>query len=514
MIGPLGVVDGGKLRDLSNDYTFVYGNTNVSFVNTNVSWDLSDKYSRIVRFTNTTDFIIDTTYATSGFSKNPNGMLITSGDKLYVCGAIDMKYGGIVTNGLIRLDSGGTIDNTFNIGTGFNNDVYSMDVDVNGKLVLGGSFTTFKGQAFNRLVRLNDDGTLDTTFNSFGTGFGSSAVRVVKADNQGGIYVGGDFTTLNGGSRKKFTKLNNNGSSDTTFNTTFGNTLNGTVYAMHIDAIDGSIIIQGGISSWNSFSCSVLTTIQGVGRCHIFKVSSGGTINTTFGAHQNCAYCVKVHQNVSTSNANFMVLDNGNIIQSNYPVIFLLDKITGYPIKANWGSSRSIVNQSNSEGTTDTIFSRSNNDISKLNYDTFDYEPVDIFTNKLSYMVNMVIDSQNKLITTGNFITPFTQDSIVKLDTVTGERDMTFKNDFINLFGAPINVSSMVINPSGDIEIGGQLDAYGDAPINGGNLVTRYDKLTINSVNKPFVLDRGYLSTVKRVIKRNNEDTGCVQVGK
>jgi hypothetical protein len=39
-----------------------------------------------------------------------------------------------------------------------------------GKIVLGGRFTTFNTYSFNRIVRLNSDGSIDSSF-SVGSGF-------------------------------------------------------------------------------------------------------------------------------------------------------------------------------------------------------------------------------------------------------------------------------------------------------------------------------------------------------
>ena len=52
---------------------------------------------------------------------------------------------------------------------GFNPDangfVYSIVVQSDGKILIGGDFTTIGGVTRNRIARLNPDGSLDTTFN-------------------------------------------------------------------------------------------------------------------------------------------------------------------------------------------------------------------------------------------------------------------------------------------------------------------------------------------------------------
>ncbi len=74
-----------------------------------------------------------------------------------------------------------------------------MALQADGKVVVGGTFTTLGGGGMgtttrNNIGRLNPDGSIDTTFNP-----GADAqveVLVIQAD--GKILVGGGFTTLAG----------------------------------------------------------------------------------------------------------------------------------------------------------------------------------------------------------------------------------------------------------------------------------------------------------------------------
>ena len=65
-----------------------------------------------------------------------------------------------------RLNSNGDIDFSFNVGGyGFNNEVYAIAIQDDGKILVGGNFTAYSGVSKNYIVRLNTDGTIDTTFN-------------------------------------------------------------------------------------------------------------------------------------------------------------------------------------------------------------------------------------------------------------------------------------------------------------------------------------------------------------
>src|SRR5690606_630236 len=73
------------------------------------------------------------------------------------------------------------IDPSFDIGTGaigLNVSVHSIALQPDGKILAGGDFTTFNGTTQNRIVRLNSDGTLDSSFNT-GTGANDYIRKVV-----------------------------------------------------------------------------------------------------------------------------------------------------------------------------------------------------------------------------------------------------------------------------------------------------------------------------------------------
>src|SRR5207248_1147872 len=125
-------------------------------------------------------------------------------------------YNGTTRNSIARLNTDGSLDTTFTVGTGANNAVFAIAIQVDGRIVIGAHFTSFNGTARNRITRLNSDGSLDTTFN-IGTG-ANSAVRAIAVQPDGRILIGGQFTTYNGTARNNIARLNADGSLDTTFN--------------------------------------------------------------------------------------------------------------------------------------------------------------------------------------------------------------------------------------------------------------------------------------------------------
>lgn len=109
----------------------------------------------------------------------------------------------------------GDVDPTFNIGGGTIYYVYAVAIQTDGKIVIGGDFTDFNGVNVNRIARLNSDGSLDTTFN-VGTGV-NQTVRTIALQSDGKILVGGAFSTYNGVSAYGAVRLNSDGSRDTSF---------------------------------------------------------------------------------------------------------------------------------------------------------------------------------------------------------------------------------------------------------------------------------------------------------
>lgn len=121
------------------------------------------------------------------------------------------------------------VDQDFKVGSGFNGTVETCCLIRNEttnqgvKLYVGGSFTSYNGTPCNRIVCLNLDGTIDTTFN-IGTGFNGTVTCIrrhpdVNSGNTS-IYVAGNFTTYKGVSRPYIVRLLENGSIDSGFTQT------------------------------------------------------------------------------------------------------------------------------------------------------------------------------------------------------------------------------------------------------------------------------------------------------
>ncbi len=81
-------------------------------------------------------------------------------------------------------------------GAGLNNSVEVIELQPDGKALVGGNFTSYNGTGRNRILRTNTDGSLDAGFNP---GSGANAfVLAFAQQSDGAVIVGGNFTTLNG----------------------------------------------------------------------------------------------------------------------------------------------------------------------------------------------------------------------------------------------------------------------------------------------------------------------------
>jgi uncharacterized delta-60 repeat protein len=211
----------------------------------------------------------DLTYNTGvGLNSYPLTILPTADGKVLVLGLFT-TYSGSTVNYITRTNSNGTRDTGFNTGTGFNGVGYTAVTQSDGKYIVGGNFSIYSGSSANRgIARLNTDGTLDLTFND-GAGF-NQLVSAVAMQLDGKIIVGGNFTTYSGSSINRIARLNSNGTLDTSFNVGTGIDIQLPANGITVDA-DGIIYCVGNFTTYSS------SAVQG-----IVAINPNGTINQTF----------------------------------------------------------------------------------------------------------------------------------------------------------------------------------------------------------------------------------------
>lgn len=124
---------------------------------------------------------------------------------------------------VIRLDADGTLDESYNYDAatktsyaGGNGAIFDAYLESNNKLILAGNFTTFHGKNANRIVRLNDDGKVDESFNT-GSGADGAVNSIQKDVVSGKLLITGTFTSFNGKPYRNLVRINEDGSVDESF---------------------------------------------------------------------------------------------------------------------------------------------------------------------------------------------------------------------------------------------------------------------------------------------------------
>lgn len=187
----------------------------------------------------------------------PDGRIILVGDFL--------DYRGIGRNRIVRINSDGSLDLSFDPGTGADDDIDAVALQPDGKILIAGYFDTYNGASRRGIARLNSNGSVDTSFNP---GSGTGVVRAMALQADGKVIIGGQFTSYNGTPRNRLVRLNADGSLDTTFDP--GTGPNDLVLALAVQA-DGKTLIGGSFTNY-----------RGTNRSRIARVNGDGTLDTGF----------------------------------------------------------------------------------------------------------------------------------------------------------------------------------------------------------------------------------------
>ena len=183
-----------------------------------------------------------------------------------------------VRQGVTRVLTDGTVDLDFASEGGADiTPVYDVARQPDGRILVVGGFTTFNGVSRNRIVRLLPDGSVDTSFNP---GVGPDGpVRAVLIQPDAKILIGGDFYQVNGEIHEYIVRLNPDGSIDSTFaGPDFGSSGGWGVQSLALQA-DGKVLVGG-----------VFYFVDTSNRAGICRLTSAGTLDATFngvvqGAH-------------------------------------------------------------------------------------------------------------------------------------------------------------------------------------------------------------------------------------
>lgn len=168
---------------------------------------------------------------------------------------------------------------------GFNGVIKTTVIQPDGKILVGGEFTTFNGVTQNCLIRLNIDGTKDNSFN-IGNGFtgiiatqnpNPPHVSVITLQSDGKILIGGNFRYFNDYNSRRIVRLNSDGTRDVSFSSGISgfDGLSSNIGIVMINAItlqaDGKILVGGNYDGY-----------AGMSQKYLVRLNTDGARDTTF----------------------------------------------------------------------------------------------------------------------------------------------------------------------------------------------------------------------------------------
>ena len=368
-----------------------------------------------------------------------------------------------------------TIDGGFhtNLGSGANSDVFAFAIQPDGKILIGGAFTTLNGVTRNRLMRLNSDGTEDTAFyTNLGTAF-NDTVESVAIQPDGKILIGGAFTTLNGVTRNSLVRLNSDGTENSAFYTNLGTAFTSTVVSVPsriVESVaiqsDGKILVGGAFNRLN-----------GVTRNSLVRLNSDGTEDTAF------------YTNLGTGFSNGIFSTNGIFaitIQSDGKILI------GGAFQGLNGNTRQRLVRLNADGTEDTVFY--NNIAPGMN----------------AAVNTVAIQSDGKILVGGAFTTvgSSVRNRLVRLNS-NGTEDTAF---YTNLLPSGFNniVESVAIQSDGKILVGGQFTQLTTSPVKDRNRLMRLNSDGTEDTAFYTVLGTAFNGTVESVAIQSD---GSILIG-
>lgn len=423
---------------------------------------------------------LDTSFITgSGSASNITNVMILSDGKILISGNFT-SFNGVAANRIVRLLSDGRIDVGFNSGSGFNDDVNTMVLEPDGKIILGGKFTDYNGITSNRIIRLNSDATIDNNFLT-GSGLNVDAIQTIKRDSFGNIMVGGSFKGFyNGTDVNRMFFLNPNGTLKTNFD--IGSGPGSASVLAFANAADGSWYIGGSFAVFDG---------QNQGR--LAKVNTDGEHDTSYLA-AGIGFDNAVQKVVALENKKTMVFGSFTKFNGTFAsrIARLLED--GTP-DATFNSGKSGANNLIKTAVLQTDgkiiiagnFTKYNETVSNRIVRILPDGAIDntfnIGTGFKSQVYAMAVQD-NKIIVAGNFTTynDAPAGRIIRL-LENGSRDPNFNAGL----GADAIIESLLIQPDGKILVAGRFSSFD------GQSFSRLVRLNNNgSIDSGFNIGTGF----------------------
>ena len=338
---------------------------------------------------------VDPSFASSSV---PNGSVLASAQqsdlKILVAGSFT-QIGSITRIRIARLNADGSLDSTFNPGSGPNQRVNHIALQADGKILIAGSFTSVAGISRPGLARLNPDGTPDLSFNAVPQVAGQD-ITTIAVYPGGKVLVGGLFLGYDADLTKAYlVRLNNDGTIDPGFSS----------FASRPEII--SVVVQG---DGKIVMSGKFTTVNGIPRKHIARLNGDGSLDSSFDAG-------------ISDWRNF----TGRILLQTDGKLMVQGNFTG----ATAASSRRGLYRLNADGALDPSFNAG--------------------TGPATGFQSMTLGPDNRVVLAGNFIwvDGFTRLGIARLD-IDGAVDPLF--DTVNLISSSNqSLSTVLVQQDGKI---------------------------------------------------------------
>jgi uncharacterized delta-60 repeat protein len=198
-------------------------------------------------------------------------LAVQSDGKILVAGYFD-EVNETAANHIARLESDGDIDPAFVPGSAANDRITGLALQPDGTILICGDFTQYNGTLRNRITRLRADGTLDGTFNAAAAAGANDTVYTMALQTDGKILLGGIFTSVNSTARNGIARLLANGAIDTSFDP--GDGADGEVSAIALQE-DGGILVGGDFENIDNVSSERLARFENAAATETFTVVNG-----------------------------------------------------------------------------------------------------------------------------------------------------------------------------------------------------------------------------------------------
>ncbi|HOW64380.1 MAG TPA: immunoglobulin domain-containing protein [Verrucomicrobiota bacterium] len=199
----------------------------------------------------------------------PDGKILVGGDFV--------RFNNVACGRLVRIHPDGSLDPSFQLGTGADNRIRQIRLQPDGKILTSGWFTRFNDVSRPGIARLHPDGRLDTAFAPTISG---SGVDTVAIQPDGRFVIAGSFTMANGQPRSSIARFNANGSLDSTYARSSSATL-GWINHIHLDPL-GRALVGGMFATIDGLSQSRIARLQTDGRADLSWRIPGGADNTVW----------------------------------------------------------------------------------------------------------------------------------------------------------------------------------------------------------------------------------------